>query len=115
MKKAMKELAFFKNYSLFYLKHLYYLQIVIRSHLDYSDVIYDEPSNDSFSNKLETVQYKTVLAISGAKKRYISRKTVSRIRVKSIVNKEDGGGAFAYFTKLLQLNFQLTSMILFLS
>ena len=29
----------------------------IRPYLDYGDVVYDQPSNDPFSNKLETVQY----------------------------------------------------------
>ena len=28
----------------------------IRPHLDYGDVVYDQPSNNAFSNKLETVQ-----------------------------------------------------------
>ena len=43
-----------------------YLQAFIRPHLDYGDVVYDQPSNDAFSNKLETVQYNAVLAITGA-------------------------------------------------
>ena len=34
--------------------------------MDYSYVIYDQPSNDTFSNKLETVQYNAALAITGA-------------------------------------------------
>ena len=38
----------------------------IRSHLDYGGVVYDQPSNDPFSNKLETVQYNADLAITGA-------------------------------------------------
>ena len=38
----------------------------IRWHLDYSDVIYDQPNNDSFTNKIEQLQYKTCLAITGA-------------------------------------------------
>ena len=38
----------------------------IRPDLDYSDVVYDQPSNDAFSNKLETVQYNAALAITGA-------------------------------------------------
>ena len=38
----------------------------IRSQLDYADVIYDQPSNISFTNKLETVQYNAALAITGA-------------------------------------------------
>ena len=38
----------------------------IRPHLDYGNVAYDHLSNDAFSNKLETVQYNTALAITGA-------------------------------------------------
>ena len=38
----------------------------IRPHLEYGDVVYDQPSNDAFSNKLETVQYNAALAITGA-------------------------------------------------
>ena len=38
----------------------------IRSVLECADVIYDQPSNGSFSDKLESVQYNAVLAITGA-------------------------------------------------
>ena len=38
----------------------------IRPHLDYGDVIYDQPNNDSFSDKIEQLQYKTCLAVTGA-------------------------------------------------
>ena len=38
----------------------------IRPHLDYSHVAYDQPSNDAFSNKFETVQYIAALAIARA-------------------------------------------------
>ena len=41
-------------------------KLFIRLHLDYGDVVYDQPSNDAFSNKLETVQYNAALAITGA-------------------------------------------------
>ena len=37
-----------------------------RPHLDYGDVVSDQPSNNAFSEKLETVQYNTALAITGA-------------------------------------------------
>ena len=36
--------------------------------MDYGDVVYDQPSNDAFSNKLETVQYNPALAITRGKK-----------------------------------------------
>ena len=34
--------------------------------MDCSDVIYDQSSNDAFSNKLKTVQYYAALGITGA-------------------------------------------------
>ena len=38
----------------------------VRPHLDYSDVIYDQPNSSCLSDKIETVQYNTALAITGA-------------------------------------------------
>ena len=38
----------------------------IRPHFDYGDIIYDQPNNQTFSNKLEVVQYNAALAITGA-------------------------------------------------
>ena len=37
----------------------------IRPHLDYGDVIYDQPHNESLTNRIESVQYKAVLAMTG--------------------------------------------------
>ena len=38
----------------------------IRPHLDYCDVIYDQPNNESFCSKIERIQYNAALAITGA-------------------------------------------------
>ena len=38
----------------------------IRPHLDYCDIIYDQPNNDTFCSRIESVQYNDVLAITGA-------------------------------------------------
>ena len=38
----------------------------IRPHLDYGDIIYDKPHNESFQNKIENIQYKACIAITGA-------------------------------------------------
>ena len=38
----------------------------IRPHLDYGDIIYDKAYNESFHAKLESLQYNTSLAITGA-------------------------------------------------
>ena len=35
----------------------------IRPHLDYGDVIFDQPSNVTFSSKIESIQYNAALAI----------------------------------------------------
>ena len=38
----------------------------IRPHLDYGDILYGKPENENFQNKLEKVQYRACLAITGA-------------------------------------------------
>ena len=38
----------------------------ICSHLDYSDIIYHQPNNGSFCQKIESIQYQAALAITGA-------------------------------------------------
>ena len=37
----------------------------IRPHLDYGDIVYDNPNNENFYNKLEKVQYGAFLAMIG--------------------------------------------------
>ena len=37
----------------------------IKLHMDYRDVIYDQPNLSSLANKIESVQYNAVLAITG--------------------------------------------------
>ena len=38
----------------------------VRPHLDYGDILYDNPANESLVNLIEKVQYKACLAITGA-------------------------------------------------
>ena len=38
----------------------------VRPHLDYADVIYDQPHSDRFCNKIESIQYNAALVITGA-------------------------------------------------
>ena len=38
----------------------------LRPLIDYGDIFYDQPQNDSFSEKLESIQYKAALAITCA-------------------------------------------------
>ena len=39
---------------------------LIRPHLDYGDIAFDQPTNDSFCKKLKSVQYNAALPITGA-------------------------------------------------
>ena len=39
---------------------------MIRAHLDYRDILYDQPNNATFCQKIEFFQYKAALAITGA-------------------------------------------------
>ena len=38
----------------------------VRPHLDYGDVVFDQPNNQSLSDTIESVQYNAALAITGA-------------------------------------------------
>ena len=38
----------------------------VRPHLDYGDIIYDQPQNEPFCNKLESILHNAALAITGA-------------------------------------------------
>ena len=38
----------------------------VRPYLDYGDILYDQPNNKSFGQKIGTVQYNAALAITGA-------------------------------------------------
>ena len=37
----------------------------LRPHLDYGDIIYDQSNSESFTQKIERIQYKPTLAITG--------------------------------------------------
>ena len=39
---------------------------IIRPHLDYGDIVYDQPNNATFCQKIKSFQYKAALAITGA-------------------------------------------------
>ena len=41
-------------------------KVFLRPLTDYGDIIYDQPNNDSFCEKLKSVQYKAALAITDA-------------------------------------------------
>ena len=40
--------------------------LFVRPHLDYKDILYHQPNNESMTSKLESVQYSAALAITGS-------------------------------------------------
>ena len=56
----------------------------LRPSIDYGDIIYDQPQNESFCEKLESVQYKAALAITGAIQRSSSKKLYQELGLESL-------------------------------
>ena len=56
----------------------------VRPHLDYSDLIYDQPNNESFCQQIESVQYNASLAITGAIKGTSRLKLYNEIGLESL-------------------------------
>ena len=56
----------------------------VRPHLDYGDIIYDQPNNESFCNKIERVQYNAALAVTGAIRGTSQTKLYNELGLKSL-------------------------------
>ena len=41
-------------------------KLFARPHLDYSDIIYDQTFNESFHQRIESIQYNAAFAIAGS-------------------------------------------------
>ena len=66
--KAMKGIGFINRLSKILPRHslLTIYKSFVRPHLDYGDILHDQPNNKSFCQKIETVQDNATLAISSA-------------------------------------------------
>ena len=60
----------------------------IRPHLDYVDVIYDQAYTASFHQKIESVQYKSALAITGAIRGTSKEKLCHELDLESLEKKK---------------------------
>ena len=56
----------------------------IRPYLDYGDIVYDKPNNETFINKTEIAQYDAALAITGAIRRTSLEKHYGKIGFESL-------------------------------
>ena len=68
MSKAMKGIGVIKKLSNMLPRHslITIYKVFVRPHLDYGDRLYDQPNNESLFQKIESIQYNTALAITGA-------------------------------------------------
>ena len=83
---------------------------LLRPHLDYGDVIYDRAFNEFFQNKLESVQYNTVLAITGAIRGSSREKIYQELGLESLKSRRWYRKLCLRF-KLKKKNIPLTSLI----
>ena len=83
----------------------------VRPILDYADIIYDKPFNESFKRKIEMVQYRAALVITGAIKGTSRDRLYQELGLESLVPQ-----AFFLSTKLQKdsyhLIFELIIMLL---
>ena len=71
----------------------------IKPHLDYGDILYDEPSNNNFQNKMEKVQYRACLAITGGTQGTSRERLYDELGLHSLV-KRHWPNNFFFFIKL---------------
>ena len=84
----------------------------IRPHLDYGDVIYDQPENESFSSKIESVQYNASFAITGAIRGTSQEKLYQELGLETLRNRKKMVKAYVLF---LQANYNSKAIICFQS
>ena len=56
----------------------------IRPHLDYGDVIYDHAFNESFHQRLASIQYNAAIAITGAIRRTSPEKLFQKLELENL-------------------------------
>ena len=60
---------------------------MIRSHLDYGDIVYDRAFNESFNKSIEFIQYNTVIGVTGAIRGTSSKKIFQEGDLESLKSK----------------------------
>ena len=111
IKKATKGITVIRkmNLSLPWSSLLTIYKSFVRPHLDYGDVIYDQPNNTSLSDKIERVQYNAVLAITGAIRGTSKEKLYQDLGLESLRNRRWLRRILIYI-KLFRLNCLLICM-----
>ena len=74
MSKAMKGIGIIRKLNKALPQHslITIYKSFVRPHLDYGDIIYDQPNKESLNQKIERIQYNAALAITGTYATYQS-------------------------------------------
>ena len=99
MTKSMKGTGFVKRLSKMLPRHslLTIYKSFVQSHLDYGDIIYDQPNNKSLCQKTEATQYNAALSITGAIKGTSQIKIYNELGLESLESRR-------WFRKLVHQN-----------
>ena len=76
----------------------------IRPHLDYGDVIYDQPHNDTFCRMIESVQYNAALAITGAIKGSSRDRLYQELGLETLVTDDGTEDLFTFLILFLVIH-----------
>lgn len=75
-------------------------KVFVRPHLGYGDTIYDEASTESFSQKIEIIQYNAALAVTVSIKGLCQSKLCSELSFQTLKFKPNLFNPFATCTPL---------------
>ena len=69
----------------------------VRPHLDYGDIIYDNPGNTTLCSKLESIQYNACLAITGCIRGTSREKLYSELGLESLADRRYSRRLFLFY------------------
>ena len=105
MPKAIKGIGIIKKFRKTLPRHalITICKSFVRSFLDYSDIIYDQPKNENLNQKIERIQYNAPLAITGSIKGTSQSKLYNELAFESLKFKV-GFGGYVLFIKSNKLS-----------
>ena len=86
----------------------------VRPHLDYGDILYHKTNNENFQNKLEKVQYRACLAITGAIQGASRTKLCDELGLHSLI-KRRWCNKLIFFYKIVNGLYQIISIHVWIS
>ena len=86
----------------------------ISPNLNYGDILYDKPENQTFQNKLEKVQHKVCLAIAGAIQGASRQKIYYELGLQTLIERR-WRSKLTFFCKIVNGFLVYTRISLFLS